>query len=77
MPKRQYRSGILEGCTVTGYFLLSDIIHSAYFSALAGTIYWLKDHPIDLPWLQIPLTDILRTLLTTTMVNRSNKRTSK
>ena len=50
-------------------FRLSDMIHSAHFSALADTIYWLKEHPIDLPWLQIPLTDTLRTLLTPTMVN--------
>ena len=64
---RQYRLGIREGGT--GCFRLSDIIHSAYFSALADTIYWLKEHPIDLPWLQIPLTDTLRTLLTPTMVN--------
>ena len=64
---RQYRLGIREGGT--GCFRLSDIIHSAYFSALAETIYWLKEHPIDLPWLQILLTDKLATLLTPTMVN--------
>ena len=48
---------------------ISDIIHSVYFSALADTIYWLKEHLINLPWLQSPLTDTLKALLTPTVVN--------
>ena len=66
---QQYRLGISKGCT--GCFQLSDIIYSVCFSALTDTIkiYWLKEHPIYLPWLQIPLADTLRTLLTPTIVN--------
>ena len=30
---------------------------------------WLKEHPINLPWLLMPLADTLRTLLTPTMVD--------
>ena len=50
-------------------FLTLDIIHSAYFGAIADTIYWLKEHPVDLLCFQTPLTDTLGTLLTPTMVN--------
>ena len=30
---------------------------------------WLKEHPINLPWLLIPLADTLKTLLTPTIVD--------
>ena len=72
--REQYNLGISEGGNI--HFRLSDTILLAYFSALADTIYRLKEHPIDLPCLQIPLTDTLRTLLTPT-ITCANKLTSK